>query len=48
MRVRVVRIAQQTIGVKLATQQLRVLRVLQEKGWLLDQEHKKVTVLGVS
>ena len=48
MRAKVVRAAQQTIGVNLATQQLRVLRVLQEKGWLLDQEHKKVTVLGVS
>ena len=48
IRAQVVKTAQLTIGVKLATQQLRAHRVLQEKGWPLDQEHKKVTVLGVS
>ena len=48
IRALVVRTAQQTIGVQLATQQLRVLRVLQERGWARHQENKRVTVLGVS
>ena len=48
IRAKVVRTAPQTIGAKLATQQLRAHRVLQEQWWPLDQEHEKVTVLGVS
>ena len=35
IRAQVVKTAQLTIGVKLATQQLRAHRVLQEKGWPL-------------
>ena len=44
----VVKTVQQTIGVHSTTQQPRAHRVLQEKGWSQDQEHKQVTVVGVS
>ena len=47
-RAEVAKTAQQIHGVTQATQHLGAHRVLQERGWLMVQEHKKVTVLGVS
>ena len=48
MRLMVVSLVLQTNGVKMATQQLPARSARMEKGWALEQGHKKVIVNGVS